>query len=264
MSGTKRSIIGSWGKRTAVMGASCREARAGVRRVRAFSSSLARDTNDLTCARSPKSRHGSLAAVHSASRAQPAHAHLGGAKKKAVGRALLTRSGEGVHGYVYASAWPLPRRSVCEGRTPAAAGHRLGGEAGRAAGDRRPRRRREAAPVLRRQPDRVRAGERARRRRADGPGRGTLPALSQDPAARVPAHHRRAPAGPHARRPTPRGGPEPARGASLGGPRRAATEPTPSRRRRPVGGPGPRRGQAAAQVMTQIWMARTGPLARLA
>src|SRR5437762_2340969 len=87
MSGTKRSIIGSWGKRTAVMGASCREARAGVRRVGAFSSSLARDTNDLTCARSPKSRHGSLAAVHSASRAQPAHAHLGGAKKKAVGGA---------------------------------------------------------------------------------------------------------------------------------------------------------------------------------
>src|SRR5205823_11622032 len=85
MSGTKRSIVGSWGKRTALMGASCREARAGVRRVRAFSSSLARDPNDLTFALSPEP-HGSLAAVHSASRAQPAPAHLGGAKKKVVGR----------------------------------------------------------------------------------------------------------------------------------------------------------------------------------
>src|SRR5438046_1332005 len=92
MSGTKRSMVGSWGKRTAVMGASCREARAGVRRVRAFSSSLARDPNDLTCAPSPEPRHGSLAADNSASRAQPAPAHLGGAKKKVVGRALLTWS----------------------------------------------------------------------------------------------------------------------------------------------------------------------------
>src|SRR5438445_9760931 len=44
------------------------------------------------CAPSPEPRHGSSAAVHSASRAQPAPAHLGGAKKKVVGRALLTRS----------------------------------------------------------------------------------------------------------------------------------------------------------------------------
>src|SRR5437773_6298595 len=130
MSGTKRSMVGSWGKRTAVMGASCREARAGVRRVRAFSSSLARDPNDLTCAPSPEPRHGSLAADNSASRAQPAPAHLGGAKKKVVGRALLTWSVKEVHGYAYASSWSLPRRSVCEGRPPRSEERRVGSEGG--------------------------------------------------------------------------------------------------------------------------------------
>src|SRR2546427_6143345 len=53
ISGTSRAVIGSSGRRTAVIGASCREARAGVRRARVSSSFLARDANDLMYVASP-------------------------------------------------------------------------------------------------------------------------------------------------------------------------------------------------------------------